>query len=247
MKTKSIFFCSFLFLIFQYQVVKAQQELRGKISNYSDGPSQIESFDRFSAISKTWGEVNEEGDFTVILEADFLGKGREMAEEAQKNAPKGFTLSFKTASETFTCTYDEVERKDSDVMVSGLPELTLMDDMGNPTNGILYAASSLDIARWLFSYREENASPGYYLEFYYLEGPAQAKEECKLETYTGSGEESFEEITTIDLQLQTGWNIIRYGIEEVFTSINGKVLPLKLSVTRLETLPEDLMWFAVKE
>jgi hypothetical protein len=247
MKTKSIFFCSLLLLIFQLQVVKAQQELRGKIFNYSDGSSQIESFDRFSAISKTWGTVNEEGDFTIILEDDFLGKVREMGEEAQKNAPKGSTLSFKTALETFTCTYDEVESKDSDVMVSGLPELTLMDDMGNPTNGILYAASSLDIARWLFSYREENASPGYYLEFYYLEGPAQAKEECKLETYTGSGEESFEEITTIDLELQTGWNIIRYGIEEVFTSSNGKVFPLKLSVTRLETLPEDLMWFAVKE
>jgi hypothetical protein len=80
-----------------------------------------------------------------------------------------------------------------------------------------------------------------------LEGPATVKEKCLLETYTGAGEEVFEESTSIDLELQAGWNIIRYGIEEVLTSSNGKALPLKLSITRLEKLPEDLMWFAVKE
>lgn len=247
MKTKSIFFCSFLFMLFQIQLANAQQELRGKISNYSDGPSQIESFDRFSAISQTWGEVNEEGDFSIILEDNFLEKARGIAEEAQGNAPKGFTVSFKTVSESFACPFEEVETKVGDIVVSGLPELTLMDEMGNPTNGILYAVSSSDIARWLFTYRDVNASPGYYLEFYYLEGPATVKRECLLETYTGAGEEVFEESTCIDLELQAGWNIIRYGIDEVFTSSAGKVFPLKLSVTRLETLPGDLMWFAVKE
>jgi len=247
MNIKPIFYCSFLLILFQLQLANAQQVLRGKISNYTSGPSQIESFDRFSAISQTWGEVNEEGDFSIILEDNFLEKAREMAEEAQGNAPKGFTVSFKTVSETFACPFEEVETKVGDIVVSGLPELTLMDEMGNPTNGILYAASSLDIARWLFTYRDVNASPGYYLEFYYLEGPATVKRECLMETYSGVGEEVFEESTNIDLELQAGWNIIRYGIDEVFTSSAGKVFPLKLSVTRLETLPGDLMWFAVKE
>jgi len=45
----------------------------------------------------------------------------------------------------------------------------------------------------------------------------------------------------MDLELQ-GWMefIIRYGIDEVFTSSQEKVFPLKLSVTRLETLPGRL-------
>jgi len=234
-------------MLFQIQLANAQQEIRGKIFNYTSGPSQIESFDRFSAISQTWGEVNEEGDFSIILEDNFLEKAREMAKEAQGNAPKGFTVSFNTVSESFACPFEEVEPKVGDIVVTGLPELTLMDEMGNPTNGILYAASSLDIARWLFTYRDVNANPGYYLEFYYLEGPATVKRECLMETYSGVGEEVFEESTNIDLELQAGWNIIRYGIDEVFTSSNGKVLPLKLTVTRLEKLPEDLLWFAVIE
>jgi hypothetical protein len=247
MKIKFSLLCSFLAILFQVPLTNGQQVLHGKISKYTDGPSQIESFDRFTATSQTWGEVNEEGGFSIILEDNFLEKAREMAKESQGNASKGFTVSFKTVSEIFACPFEEVETEVGDISVSGLPELTLMDENGNPSNGILYAASSLELARWLFTYREENVIPGYYLEFYYLEGPAIVKSECLLETYTGVGEEVFEESTSIALELQAGWNIIRYGIEEVFTSSNGKAFPLKLTVTRLEKLPEDLMWFAVIE
>jgi hypothetical protein len=38
-----------------------------------------------------------------------------------------------------------------------------------------------------------------------------------------------------------------YEIAEVFTTSTGKVYPSKLSLTRLESLPNDLFWFAVKE
>ncbi|SFB56482.1 hypothetical protein [Algoriphagus aquimarinus] len=243
MKIKSIIIGAFLF---QTQMVLAQQELSGRISNYSSGLSKIESFDRFSAISKQWGEVNEDGDFTIFLEGDFLVKAKEMADEARENSPSGFVLSFPTVSEVFACPFEEVPTEGGEIVVSGLPELTLMDEMGNPSNGILYASSSADIAKWLFSYRDENASLGYYLEFYFLEGPAKAKGDCKLDTYTGSGEEKYEDFTSIDLELQPGWNIIRHGIDEVFTASSGKVFASKMSMTRLETLPEDLLWIAVK-
>jgi hypothetical protein len=237
----------FLVPLFISQQVSAQQELRGKISNYSGAVSPIESFDRFSAISTKWGEVNAEGDFSIILEDNFLEKAREMAVEAQKNAPQGFTLKFKTVAETFSCAFEEMPTEGGETVVSRIPELTLLDEMGNPANGILYAASSLEIADWLFSYQEKNVVTGYYLEFYFLEGPATAKGKCLLETYTGAGEEVFEESTTIDLELQAGWNIIRYGIDEVFTSSSGKAFPLEFTISRLESLPEGLMWFAVKD
>ncbi|TXE11088.1 hypothetical protein [Algoriphagus aquimarinus] len=247
MKIKAIIISSFSIVLFQIQLVSAQQELQGQIANYSSGLSEIESFDRFSGNSQKWGEVSEEGKFSIILQDNFLEKARKLAEDAQKNAPNGFTVGFKKVSETFACAFEEVETENGDIEVSGVPELTLMDEMGNPSNGILYASSSLDIARWLFTYRDENVIPGYYLEFYYLEGPAKANGECILETYTGNDEEKYEEVTSINLELQAGWNIIRYGIDEVFTSSTGKVYPLKLTVSRLESLPEDLLWFAVKE
>lgn len=236
----------FVFLL-QAPGLFAQSELRGKISEYSVGPSQILSFDPFSGSNQSWAEISSSGEFNLVLEPDFLDKVRKMAAEAEKSSPDGFRISFKTVAETFACTYEEVATEGGETVVSGLPELTVADEMQNPSNGILYAVSSQEMADWLYSYGEGTIGPGYYLQFYFLEGAAKAKGDCLLEVFTGEGDEFFEEITKIDLDLKAGWNIIRYGIDEVFTSSSGKVFPSNMFVTRLESLPNDLKWIAVKD
>ncbi|MDP3470657.1 MAG: hypothetical protein Q8S14_02195 [Algoriphagus sp.] len=242
---------SVLFLVLTSTIssnlTQAQQALSGKIYNYNGGPTEVISFDRFSNEKHSWGKITGESMLSIVLEDQFLQKVKKMAEEAQKNAPSGFRINFRTVGETFACTYDEVETEAGNTVVTGLPELTLADEMGNPANGILYAASSKEIADWLYNYGDGAIGPGYYLQFYYLEGPAKAKGDCVLETFTGEGDESYEEMTRIDLDLQAGWNIIRYGIEEVFTSSTGKIYPSQMTVTRLGDLPEDLNWFALKD
>lgn len=238
---------SILFSLLLFQSIQAQKVLSGRISEYKDGPSQIVSSDPFSGDTQTWAEINSAGEFRIELEPDFLEKVRMMAKEAEKNAPSGFRINFKKVSETFACTYEKVATEGGDVIVSGLPELSITDESGNPANGILYAASSHDIATWLYTYGDGLTSPGYYLQFYFLEGSAKAKGDCLLETFTGNEDESYEEITSIDLDLQEGWNIIKYEIAEVFTTSHGKTYPSKLSLTRLESLPNDLFWFAVKD
>lgn len=238
---------SIFFILFQYQPLLAQDELRGKIFGYDSGPSQIVSFDRFSGTDQTWAEINSAGEFTIILEPNFLEKVRKIAEEAQKTAPDGFRISFRTVAETFACSYEEVTTEGGETIVSGLPELSILDDSGNPSNGILYAASSQDIASWLYTYGDGLISPGYYLQFYYLDGQAKAKGDCLLEIFTGNEDESYEETTRIDLDLDAGWNIIKYEIVEVFTTSTGKVYPSNMSLSRLKSLPGDLFWFAVKD
>lgn len=247
MKISFKILCSILILLSKNFPTSAQGELKGKISDYNSVPAQIVSFDRFSGTSHTWSDVNAAGEFSIVLEPDFLDKVRKIAEEAEKKAPDGFKISFRTVAETFTCTYEEVDTEGGGTIVSGLPELSITDESGNPSNGILYAASSQDIATWLYTYGDGLTSPGYYLQFYFLEGPAKAKGDCLLETFTGNEDESYEEITSIDLDLQEGWNIIKYEIAEVFTTSQGKTYPSKLSISRLESLPTDLFWFAVKD
>jgi hypothetical protein len=247
MKISIKILCSILILLSQTSRTFAQGELKGKISDYNSGPAQIVSFDRFSGTSHTWSDVNSAGEFSIFLEHDFLNKVKKMAEEAEKKAPDGFKISFRTVAETFACTYEEVGSEGGDVVVSGLPELSITDENGNPSNGILYAASSQDIATWLYTYGDGLTNPGYYLQFYYLDGPAKAKGDCLLETFTGNEDESYEEITSIDLDLQEGWNIIKYEIEAVFTTSEGKVYPSRLTISRLDKLPDDLQWFAVKD
>lgn len=247
MKIPARFLFTVFILLCQNPMTFAQEELKGKISGYDAGPAQIISFDRFSGTSHTWSEVNSAGEFRIILEPDFLNKVRKLAEEAEKSAPDGFKISFRTVAETFACSYEEVETEGGETVVSGLPELSITDENGNPSNGILYAASSEDIATWLYTYGEGLTSPGYYLQFYYLNGPAKAKGDCLLEIFTGNEEESFEEATSIDLDMEAGWNIIKYEIAEVFSAKDGKTYPSRLSLSRLDKLPDDLNWFAVMD
>jgi len=74
----------------------------GKFQCILSGPSQIDQFDRFSAISQTWGESIKKGDFSINSRDNFLKKHGKWQKEAQGNAPKGFTVSlFKTVSRHF--------------------------------------------------------------------------------------------------------------------------------------------------
>lgn len=246
MKIKITTFFFLTFLLIESQIVSAQIDLKGKITNYQDGSAQLVSNNMFSEEFQSWGSVESDGSFSIKLEPDFLEKVKAKAEEAKKTAPSGFSISFRTAAETFGCTYEEVKNEGGDAVVSGLPELSITDENGNPANGILYAASNSEIANWLYTYGETEAKKGYYLQFYYLESPAKAKGECVLETYTGEGDEMYEEVKLIDLELEQGWNIIRYETMEIFTSKTGKTYPSKITVTRLSELPGDLGWFAIK-
>lgn len=85
------------------------------------------------------------------------------------------------------------------------------------------------------------------MEFFFLEAPAKITGICQLKTYTGHAEESYEEVSSIDLDLEAGWNIIRYGIDQVFTSETGQVYASNFSITKLDSLPEDVSWFSIIE
>lgn len=121
----------------QTGTLHAQRVLQGKISNYNEGASSIESFDRFSGISKSWGEVNSDGTFTITLQDNFLNAIKAEAKAAQEDAPDGFTLNFLSVSDVFVCDSETVTATNAGALVLGLPELELLDEMGDSSNGVL--------------------------------------------------------------------------------------------------------------
>jgi hypothetical protein len=246
MKIKIISILNVFALLFQIEIAQAQNALKGNLNNYTDGAGKIVSHDMISGNMHEWGSIDPSGKFSINLPGNFMESLKIMAEEAQKNAPSGFRMQFKTVEDTFVCQYDPVDTEGGETIVAGMPELSIGDQNGDPVNGILYAVSNPEIAYWLFNYGDGDISPGYYLQFYFVEAAAKAKGDCLLEIYTGNGEEFYEESIVIDLNLKEGWNIIRYGFEDVFTSSSGKVFPSKMTTTRLESLPEDLIWVQIK-
>jgi hypothetical protein len=238
-------FLLILAFISSYQVEAVAQEiLKGVITEYFNGEGLIISYDFITGDKISWGIIDKSGNFEIPLKSDFLDDVKKMAVKAQKKAPKGFTLKFPTVGDKFTCSYPDIEFENPSAMISGLPDLILSDKRKKAENGNIYPVNNPSIANWLYD-QKEDVAVGYYLSFFFMEEKSSAKGTCMINTYTGLGDENFDKLTLYDLELQPGWNIIRYGIEEVFESKNGKIFPLVTHVTNLKNLPQDLVWVRV--
>lgn len=225
----------------------AQNSLEGTVKNWSNGDGFVAFYDMLSGEMSRLGTINSQGNLHIPLDADYLNTVNLMSKKAAEKAPKGWEIRHNTVSSAFSCIEEDKITIDSgETLLAGLPELSLTDKGGQADFGILYAVSTPEIAQWLFSYGEENISKGYYLKWIFTEKPAGVNGICAIPTYTGNGEEMYDDILQMNLKLDKGWNVIKYDIVETFTSQNGKVYPSKTEVTKLENLPENLLWQVIQ-
>lgn len=225
----------------------AQNSLEGNVKNWSNGDGYIAFYDMLSGEMSRLGTINSQGNILIPLDADYLNTVNLMAKKAAEKASKGWEIQNKTVSSTFSCLENDMIAMDNgETLLAGLPELSLTDKNGQADFGILYAVSTPEIAHWLFSYGDDNISEGYYLKWIFTEKPAGVNGDCTIPTYTGNGEEMYDDTIQINLKLNKGWNIIKYDIVETYTSQNGKIYPSRTEVTKLEKLPENLLWEVIQ-
>lgn len=236
--------CIVAFFICYTTNLNAQLSIEGKIDNWTNGKAMLAYADMMTDNIESWGSIDANGILNMQLEYDYLETFKKKAAEAQKDAPKGWTMSFKTIGDTFVCRgFDNpLEYENQDAILTGVPQLSVMSKDGNTEFGYLFMVSDASIAKWLYSYGDDNPTTGYYLEWIYVEKPGAVSGSCEMSTYTGNGEELYGDIKTYNLNLVEGWNIIKYEITEVFNSSSGKVFPQQTTVSVVQFLPEDLKW-----
>lgn len=223
---------------------QAQEAITGTISNYTGGERFIVSYDMISKETLPIATINEKGDFKIPLDENYLTTIKQKAEKAK--APEGWEIEFQTVATTFTCSGSMVEYENGEALIAGMPalEVTIKDTEWD--GSVLYAVSNPDIANWLYSYGEKTSARGYYLQWFFVEEEASARAECTMPTYTGNEGENYNDVTIINLKLQKGWNIIKYNIAEVFTDVNGKIIPSKTEISRIDRIPDDIQWVVVQ-
>jgi hypothetical protein len=245
----------------------AQNSITGTIADYKNGEGLVTSFDMITRDQMVLGNIEKDGKFNIPLDENYLTVIKEKAKIAQENAPNGWQIEFNTVAKTFGCDFNnenieyfddgtekitysgstkknEIVHVNGEAIITGIPDPNLNDKDGNPAS-VLYAVNKPEIAKWLYSYGQENVVKGYYLQWFFVEGEASAKGECVIPTYTGVGEENYTHTTITNLELQKGWNIIKYTIAEIFTDSNGRTNPSKIEITTIPELPLDLQWHAV--
>lgn len=225
----------------------AQLSIEGNIDNWNNGDAMLAYSDMLTGNIESWGTISEDGKSILSLEYDYMDIFKKKAEEAQKEAPKGWTMRFKTVGDTFVCSGFEnpLQYENEGATLTGVPGLIIVSKDGKTDYGTLFTASNIAIAKWLNSYGNDNPTTGYYLEWYYVEKEAMVSGECVRSTLTGIEDEMYDDTTTYNLKLDEGWNMVKYEITEVFNSESGKVFPLKTMISTIEFLPEDLQWIVL--
>lgn len=222
----------------------AQNSITGTIVNYKNGESSLSSFDMISGDNMVIGNIDKEGKFTIPLDENYLTAIKEKAKIAQENASGGSQIKFKTVATTFECFGGELEYKNSEAIITGIPDPEVTGKNGKAVS-VLYAVNQPEIAQWLYSYGQKNSVKGYYLQWFFVEDLASVKGECRIPTYAGDGEEDYNNITITNLELQKGWNIIKYNITEVFTDATNRTSPSKTEITCITEIPADVLWTTI--
>jgi hypothetical protein len=204
----------------------------------------------------------------IPLDQDYFNTVKKKMDEEEKNVPKGGVINYHRVNTIFTCgsegfgyknstekindsisvinypRYNENNQatfKNGESIISKLPLLYLTDKQGN-SHSLLYAASTPELATSSDSGVFEK---GFYLEWIFLENNSKVTGECAIQTGSDN-DEDFVSTTVTDVELQKGWNIIKYDITEVFTSSEGETMAKITKISAISELPKDLKWYAVK-
>ncbi len=220
----------------------AQNSIQGEIANWSNEEVPLIFNDYMSKEKITMGTIISNGKMVIPLEDNYLSTMKEAAIKAKEKAPQGWEMKFNTVESSFGCSDEEIVYENPTVIFSGLPDLEAVSKDGSTTYGYLYCTNNPEISSWLSNYGQGNIAKGYYLRWFFAENNASAKGSCSMPTYTGNDDENYMDITVYDLELQKGWNIIKYAITETFTSQTGKITPSKTEITKIDEVPADAQW-----
>ena len=241
--------------------------ISGTILNYTNGEGTITDNDFWTGDKTTIGTIDNNGNFTIPLDQDYFNTVKKKMDAEEENMPKGGEIRYHRVNTVFTCgsegfgyknttenindsisviTYprynenNQATFKNGESIISKLPLLFITNKQGN-SHSLLYAANTPELATSSdFGVFEK----GYYLEWIFVEHKSKVTGECAI--VTGSeNEKEFVSTTTTDVELQKGWNIIKYDITEVLTSAEGEALAKTTKISAISEIPEDLKWFAM--
>jgi hypothetical protein len=222
--------------------IYAQNSIQGNIADWSNGEAPLIFRDYMSREKITMGNISSNGKMIIPLDDNHLINLKEAAKKAQEKAPQGREMKFNTVASKFTCSDEGVIYENATAIISGLPDLEAKSKDGTAAYGYVYCSSNLEISTWLYNYGQGNIAKGYYLRWFFVENNASAKGSCNMPTFTGNDNESYMDTTVYDLELQQGWNIVKYEITETFTSKTGKITPSKTEITKIDDVPADAQW-----
>lgn len=240
MKTNAFFIC--IILLFS-QLSMAQTVVNGKINNYSGKANEILVNPFFP---ESIGEINTQGEFKATFDEKYFIKIKKEIEATQKNKTGQMSLSkLKDFKTRHLCDNDAFSFTNADepyLQLLSQVGFIIGDLKGEQLDGIINIVSSKDFQESQTFNPRKDPTKGYMLDWYYVENAAKVHGSCTTVMSTGNGDETYNQEVKIDLDLHSGWNLVKYEISKIYTSKNEKNYSQTMSYSTLVEMPSDVTY-----
>lgn len=245
MKTKYLFIA--IGLLFG-QMTLSQTVVNGKIDNYTGKEADIIVNPFFP---ETVGEINPEGEFTARFDGSYYKRMEKRIEESQKKETGRMSFStLKRFQTRFQCKDDTFSFSNSKQPYAELIAsigFIVGDLKNNGVNGIIKIVNSKSFdASQVFNHQNDPTT-GYMLDWYYVEDAAEVDGNCTRRMSTGEGDETYDWNIKVDLDLQPGWNLVKYEVSNIFTGKAGDKFVQNASYSSIDNMPEDVKFIYLEK
>ncbi|MGB5652301.1 MAG: hypothetical protein WBM56_00565 [Robiginitalea sp.] len=231
----------FLYSVFflAINLCTAQEAIQGVIPDWNFGEGDV--ITGFKEPRKI-GTVSPDGNFTIPLTPNFIQKRKE---EIDKNPPVSSadkTSPFMDLDRVFRRRGGSIVLDNAIQPVGSLSNVGVygIGNMeGQELFGLLIAASSETFAESVLSMPSFEFTPGFLIDWYYVDKAATIKGVTTEESLGVDQKETFTNTMEYDLEFQPGWNMVKYEILSVFEDRDGRTYPRAERYISLTSLPED--------
>ncbi len=224
---------------FTMTLCSAQEAIQGVIPGWNFGEGDV--ITGFREPIKI-GAVSPEGNFTIPLTPNFIQKRKEEIDQNRPVSSADKTSPFMDLDRVFRRRGGSIVLENAIQPVGSLSNVGVYG-IGNMEDqelfGLLMAASSETFAESVLSMPSFEFTPGFLIDWYYVDKAATIKGVTTEESLTVDQKETFTNTMEYNLEFQPGWNMVKYEILSVFKDSEGRRYPREERYVSLTSFPED--------
>lgn len=245
MKTATLFIAITLLFC---QMALCQTVINGKIDNYTGKANDLLINPFFPEIV---GKINAKGEFTATFNRSYIENLKKQIEELRKKGAANITRStLKKFQTRYQCDDDAFSFTNGEQPYTQLLESIgfMVGDLKNKKIvGTINLVNSKDFGGSQVFHPQNAPVTGYMLDWYYVENPAKVHGSCAKKMSTGNGDETYNWEVKVDLDFHSGWNLVKYETNKIYTAKNGKKYSQTISYSSLDKMPEDVKYVYSKK
>lgn len=219
--------------------------LTGKIKNQTPVAGDLNVLGFFVSPLNS-GTITEDGTFNLKLPADFIAVTQQAFDDYNSQDAAAYELKMNTAQDMYV-NLDGLETRglDQQLALAGMYYGFQVFNNGQ-RYGAIYPTSSVEFMTYILEQKHEGAVTGHYYYFVYATSETVIKGETSFdELLSNETNETSKVIQAYDINIQPGWNILKYEILETVKTGYDTYIPARTKQSTVKSMEAQALWYHI--